>query len=109
GGKWRDLPAPGDAVAAVAADRAGRDDEAAMAAGVDLPAEPSGGVAQRDVGGHAEVQVPPAGRGRDGERVARVGLPGLGGEVAEDVVASAGAGPPRWWCGAAGGVEVDDQ
>jgi len=64
GRERRDLAAAGDAVAAVAADGAGGNDVSAVAAGVDLPAEPAGGVAQRGAGGHAEVQVPATARYR---------------------------------------------
>lgn len=60
GGERRDLPAPGDAVAAVAADRAGADHVAPAGPGVDPPAQHALGVAQLDLGRGAEVQVPPA-------------------------------------------------
>src|SRR3954454_14487455 len=99
----------GDAVAAVAAHRARSDDEPAVTTGVDLPAKTPGGAPQSGTRGHAEVQVPATGRRRDRQRVARAGLTGLDRECAQDVLAAACAGPPRWRGRAAGGVEVDDE
>ena len=50
----------GQSVAAAVDDRAGADDVAPGAAGVDMPAEMSSGVAQIDLGRQAEVQMLPA-------------------------------------------------
>ena len=61
GGERRDLPAPGDAVAAVAADRAGADHVAPAGPGVDPPAQHALGVAQLDLGGARKYRCcPPA-------------------------------------------------